>query len=71
MVDVTQAMVEACQRDGVVLDERLWADRVEELRAAGACNMAAPGSAQMATLQPGEPGQFFKDCCNRTRSARR
>ena len=67
MVEVTQAMVEAYQRDGVVLVKGLWADWVEELRAGVARNMAAPSSAQMATLKPGEAGQFFDDYCNWTR----
>ncbi len=64
---VTDDMVEAYQRDGVVLVKGLWADWVEMLRAGVARNMADPSAAQMATLRPGEPGQFFDDYCNWTR----
>ena len=63
MVTVTDEMVEAYQRDGVVLVKGLWADWVEMLRAGVARNMAAP-THQMATLKPGEPGYFFDDYCN-------
>lgn len=67
MVVVTDAMVEAYQRDGAVLIPGLWADWVEMLRAGVTRNMASPSAAQMATLRPGEPGQFFDDYCNWTR----
>ncbi|TAG17818.1 MAG: hypothetical protein EAZ40_11870 [Rhodobacterales bacterium] len=63
MVTVTDEMVEAYQRDGVVLVKGLWADWVEMLRAGIARNMAAP-TQQMATLKPGEAGGFFDDYCN-------
>lgn len=48
MVTVTEEMVEAYQRDGVVLVRGLWADWVEMLRAGVARNMANP-THQMAT----------------------
>jgi ectoine hydroxylase-related dioxygenase (phytanoyl-CoA dioxygenase family) len=67
MVVVTEEMVDAYQRDGAVLIKGLWADWVEMLRAGVARNMASPSAAQMATLKPGEPGQFFDDYCNWTR----
>ena len=67
MVVITDEMVEAYQRDGAVLVKGLWADWVAMLRAGVARNMADPSVAQMATLQPGEPGQFFDDYCNWTR----
>jgi ectoine hydroxylase-related dioxygenase (phytanoyl-CoA dioxygenase family) len=66
MVTVTEEMVEAYQRDGVVLVKGLWADWVEMLRAGVARNMANP-THQMATLKPGEPGYFFDDYCNWTK----
>jgi ectoine hydroxylase-related dioxygenase (phytanoyl-CoA dioxygenase family) len=66
MVTVTEEMVEAYQRDGVVLVKGLWADWVEMLRAGIARNMANP-TQQMATLKPGEPGSFFDDYCNWTK----
>jgi hypothetical protein len=40
MVTVTDEMVEAYQRDGVVLVKGLWADWVDMLRAGVARNMA-------------------------------
>ncbi len=66
MVTVTDEMVAAYQRDGVVLVKGLWADWVEMLRAGVARNMANP-THQMATLKPGEPGYFFDDYCNWTK----
>jgi ectoine hydroxylase-related dioxygenase (phytanoyl-CoA dioxygenase family) len=66
MVTVTQAMVDAYQRDGVVLVKGLWADWVAMLRAGVARNMAEP-THQMPTLKPGEAGSFFDDYCNWTR----
>ena len=62
-VEITDQMVEAYQRDGVVLVKGLWADWVDMLRAGVARNMANP-THQMATLKPGEPGYFFDDYCN-------
>ena len=69
MTVVTEAMVEAYQRDGAVLVKGLWADWVAMLRAGILRNMAEPSSAQMATLRPGEPGYFFDDYCNWARIA--
>lgn len=64
MVDVTDEMIEAYQRDGVVLVKGLWADWVEELRAGVARNMADPGPFAAENLKPGEAGRFFDDYCN-------
>ncbi|MDB5660295.1 MAG: phytanoyl-CoA dioxygenase [Cypionkella sp.] len=64
MVEVTDAMVEAYQRDGVVLVKGLWADWVEELRAGVARNMAEPGPYAAENLRPGDSGRFFDDYCN-------
>lgn len=66
MVHVTDKMVDAYQRDGVVLIKGLWADWVAMLRAGVARNMASP-THQMPTLKPGETGGFFDDYCNWTR----
>lgn len=64
MVDVTDEMIEAYQRDGVVLIKGLWADWVEELRAGVARNMAEPGPYAAENLRPGDSGRFFDDYCN-------
>ncbi len=63
-VVVTEEMVEAFQRDGVVLIKGLWADWVEPLRAGIARNMAEPGPYAAENLNPGEGGRFFDDYCN-------
>ena len=63
-VQVTDEMIEAYQRDGVVLVKGLWADWVEELRAGVARNMAEPGPYAAENLKPGEGGRFFDDYCN-------
>ena len=63
-VVVTDEMVEAFQRDGVVLIKGLWADWVESLRAGIARNMAEPGPYASENLNPGEGGRFFDDYCN-------
>jgi len=63
MVDVTDAMIDTYQREGVVLIKGLWADWVAMLRAGVARSMASPGQS-MPTLKPGEAGGFFDDYCN-------
>lgn len=64
MVDVTDEMIEAYQRDGVVLVKGLWADWVAELQAGVARNMGEPGPFAAENLKPGEAGRFFDDYCN-------
>lgn len=64
MVEVTDAMVEAYQRDGVVLIKGLWADWVDDIRAGIERNMAEPGAYGAENLKPGEGGRFFDDYCN-------
>ena len=64
---VTDEMIEAYQRDGVVLVKGLWADRVEVIRAGIERNMAEPGPYGAENLTPGEGGRFFDDYCNWTR----
>lgn len=67
MVTVTDEMVAAYQRDGVVLIRGLWGDWVEEIRAGIERNMAEPGPYAAENLKPGEAGRFFDDYCNWTR----
>ena len=64
---VTDEMIEAYQRDGVVLVKGLWADWVEVIRAGIERNMAEPGPYAAENLKPGEGGRFFDDYCNWTR----
>ena len=66
---VTDEMIAAYQRDGVVLVKGLWRDWVEVLRAGIERNMADPSAQLMATLKPGEQGRFFDDYCNWSRIA--
>lgn len=66
---VTDEMVAAYQRDGVVLVKGLFADWVEVLRAGVERNMREPSAQVMATLKPGEAGRFFDDYCNWNRIA--
>lgn len=61
---VTDDMIEAYQRDGVVLVKGLWADWVEEIRSGIERNMADPGPYASENLKPGEGGRFFDDYCN-------
>ncbi len=61
---VTEEMVEAYQRDGVVLVKGLWADWVEAIRAGIERNMTEPGPYAAENLKPGEGGRFFDDYCN-------
>ena len=61
---VSQADVDAFQRDGVVVIRGLWANEVETLRAGVARNMDQPGPNAAENLKPGEGGRFFDDYCN-------
>ena len=67
MVDITEDMISAYQRDGVVLIKGLWADWVDTLRAGIDRNMADPSEYAAENLKPGEGGRFFDDYCNWTR----
>ncbi len=67
MVEITQDMIAAYQRDGAVLIKGLWADWVDTLRAGIARNMAEPSEYAAENLKPGEAGRFFDDYCNWTR----
>lgn len=64
---ITQAMIDAYQRDGVVLVKGLFADHVETLRAGVERNMTEPGPHAAENLKAGEGGRFFDDYCNWTR----
>ena len=64
MVAVTADLVEAFQRDGVVLIKGLWKDWVPQITAGIERNMAAPGPYGAENLKPGEAGRFFDDYCN-------
>ena len=64
---VTEDMIDAYQRDGVVLIKGLWADWVNVIRAGIERNMAEPGPYASENLKPGEGGRFFDDYCNWTR----
>jgi len=61
---VTEEMITAYQRDGVVLIKGLWADWVDVIAAGIARNMAEPGEYAAENLKPGEGGRFFDDYCN-------
>jgi ectoine hydroxylase-related dioxygenase (phytanoyl-CoA dioxygenase family) len=64
MTLVTDDMIQAYQRDGVVLVKGLWADWVDTLRAGVERNMADPSEFGAENLKPGEGGRFFDDYCN-------
>ena len=64
---VTEEMIAAYQRDGVVLVRGLFADHVDTIRAGIDRNMADPGPYAAENLNAGEAGRFFDDYCNWTR----
>lgn len=64
MVQVTDEMVGAYRRDGVVLIRGLWKDWVDVIRAGIDRNMKEPGPYAAENLKPGEGGRFFDDYCN-------
>ncbi|MBS8226889.1 phytanoyl-CoA dioxygenase family protein [Vannielia litorea] len=64
---LTDAEIEAYQRDGVVLVRGLFADQVAQLRAGVEQNMAEPGPYAAENLKEGEGGRFFDDYCNWSR----
>lgn len=61
---ITEEMIEAYNRDGVVLIKGLWADWVDVIRAGIERNMTEPGPYAAENLKPGESGRFFDDYCN-------
>ena len=67
MVEITQDMITAYQRDGAVLIKGLWADWVDTLRAGIDRNIADPSEYAAENLKPGEGGRFFDDYCNWSR----
>ncbi|MFC6643577.1 MULTISPECIES: phytanoyl-CoA dioxygenase family protein [Sulfitobacter] len=64
---LTQAQIDAFQRDGVVLVKGLFKDHVETIRAGIERNMSEPGPYAAENLKEGEGGRFFDDYCNWTR----
>ncbi len=64
---VTQEVIDAFQKDGVVLIRGLFKDHVEEIRKGIERNMADPGPYAAENLKAGEGGRFFDDYCNWTR----
>ncbi|MFT5744100.1 MAG: ectoine hydroxylase-related dioxygenase (phytanoyl-CoA dioxygenase family), partial [Paracoccaceae bacterium] len=64
---VTEEMIAAYQKDGVVLIKGLFADHVETIRKGIERNMAEPGPYAAENLKDGEAGRFFDDYCNWTR----
>lgn len=61
---ISEADIEAYQRDGAVLVKGLFRDHVETLRAGVERNMTEPGPYAAENLKPGEGGRFFDDYCN-------
>jgi ectoine hydroxylase-related dioxygenase (phytanoyl-CoA dioxygenase family) len=61
---VTQADIEAYQRDGAVVIRGLFADYVDTIRAGIERNMRDPSEFAAENLKPGEGGRFFDDYCN-------
>jgi ectoine hydroxylase-related dioxygenase (phytanoyl-CoA dioxygenase family) len=61
---VSQADIDAYQRDGVVLIKGLFRDYVELLREGVERNLREPGPYAAENLKPGEGGRFFDDYCN-------
>lgn len=64
---LTQADIDAFQRDGVVLVKGLFKDHVETISAGIERNMAEPGPYAAENLKEGEAGRFFDDYCNWSR----
>lgn len=61
---ISDDMIDAYQRDGVVLVPGLFANHVETLRAGVDRNMADPGPYASRNEKAGETGLFFDDYCN-------
>ena len=61
---VSQADIDAFQRDGVVLIKGLFRDYVELLCEGVERNLRDPGPYAAENLKPGEGGRFFDDYCN-------
>lgn len=61
---VSDADIEAYQRDGAVVIRGLFADYVDTIRAGIERNMQEPGEYAAENLKPGEGGRFFDDYCN-------
>ena len=66
---ISQADIDAFQRDGVILVKGLFKDHVDALQKGIERNMAEPGEYAAENLKPGEGGRFFDDYCNWSRIA--
>lgn len=64
---VTPQMIDAFQKDGVVVVKDLFADHVQSLRDGVALNMEQPGPYASENRKQGETGRFFDDYCNWSR----
>ncbi len=64
---ISQAHIDAFQKDGVVLIKGLFADHVDAISKGIEINMAEPGPYAAENLLAGEGGRFFDDYCNWTR----
>jgi len=64
---ISQELIDAYKRDGVVLVRGLLADWVDTVRAGIATNMQEPGPYAAENLKDGEQGRFFDDYCNWSR----
>lgn len=61
---VTDADIEAFERDGVVCLRGIFRDWVDSIAAGIERNMADPGPYAQDNLKPGDTGRFFDDYCN-------
>lgn len=64
---ISQADIDAFQRDGVILVKGLFKDHVDTLLKGIDRNMAELGEYAAENLKPGEGGRFFDDYCNWSR----
>ena len=60
-VNVSDDLIGAFQRDGVVLIKGLFKDDVEKIRAGIDRNMSEPGPYASENLKEGEAGRFFDE----------
>lgn len=63
-INIDQTMIEAFQRDGVVLIKGLFKDQVDSLRTGIEKNMQSPGPYASENHKDGHTGRFFDDYCN-------
>ncbi|MGI9606446.1 MAG: phytanoyl-CoA dioxygenase family protein [Acidimicrobiales bacterium] len=61
---ISDAQIEAFERDGAVLIPGLFADWVDTIAAGIETNMAEPGPYGAENIRDGDTGRFFDDYCN-------